>query len=123
VAAGLPVHRADIQARAAAHAPERLPGGVVGEQARPAVVDEDHVNVLGTVRLIRAPRALDERHVVADGLSGGGARGELHEPGEVLEARHELLDAHEGDVHAREGRGEADVPLVLDQRDGTGVRR
>ena len=52
VAAGLPVDRADVQARAAADAVERLLE-LGAEQLRAAVVKQDQVHLLGPVELAR----------------------------------------------------------------------
>jgi hypothetical protein len=54
-------------------------------------------------------------------LAGRGPRRELDEARQVVEARDDLLDAHERDVHAWERGADPDVPLVLDERDGTGL--
>src|SRR5262249_12934831 len=70
VAAGPLVDRADVQAGAAADAVEGLAPGRVGEDAGPAVVQQDEVELLGPVaRGHPGP----ERGIRVHSLPGGGA--------------------------------------------------
>ena len=54
-------------------------------------------------------------------LTGGRARQELGEDLHVLEAGHQLLDAHEGDERVRQGQAHAPVALGLVDRDRAGL--
>ena len=81
------------------------------------------MHLFGTVDLVVLPRSLDERDEVPDRLPRRGARRELEKPGHVLELRHQLLDAHAGHVNAGKRCREADIALVLYERDRPGVRR
>ena len=83
VPAGLPVHGADVEARAAADAGEHLV--VLGaEQRRSAVVEDHDVQLVGTVDLAGAARARDDRRVRREPLAGRG-------PGEQGEQEVELV--------------------------------
>ncbi len=70
------------------------------------------MELLGAVDFAGLARAAVERVVAGERLPGarGGEHGQ--EKREVLEARQDFLDAHDGDVDFRQGAGEARVAFV-----------
>ena len=120
VTSGAAVHGTDVEAGAAADAGERLPADGIGEHARAAVVEQHEVEHLGSVA---GTHARPQRCVRVHALTRRRARQELQEHLEVLEPRQHLLDAHDGDQDAGEGRAHATVALGLDDRDRARSRR
>ena len=60
VSTGLPVDRANVQARSATDAAKSFPGDIIVEESRPPVVYENDVHLLRSVDFGRGPGALDE---------------------------------------------------------------
>ncbi len=118
VAAHAGVDGAVVHAGAAADAAQRGPQLGIGVDARAAVVQDDQVDFLGPVLLALAPGAGDEVEVGAHGLARGGAREDGVERRHVLQPRHDLLEAHDGDVDGRHVGAHAAVALVLDEAEG-----
>ena len=126
VAADLSIDRTCIETRAAADARERLPRDRVTEHRRAAVVEQHDVQLLGPLVFGPPLRTRKQRLVCRESLSGARARQELQEHVEVLEARYDLLDAHQRHVDARQARRQPDVALGLDHdehRPRLGARR
>ncbi|KGC40077.1 hypothetical protein DP42_5166 [Burkholderia pseudomallei] len=105
------VHRAMVHARAAADAAQHV-AEFAGEHPRAAVVDEHHVVFLRAVEIVAAPRARAERRVRRDLLPRRAAAEQAHEQRDVVERRHDALDARRDDVYARERRRQIAVALV-----------
>ena len=116
VAADVLVDRAVVHARAAADAAQRLPTSLASTSDAPAV-DEDEVHVLGAVEFARALDAGQDVDVVRDRLPGRRARQQPHQRRDVLERRHDLLDAGDRDVHFRQRRRQRRVAFVGDHDD------
>ena len=122
VAAHQPVDRADIGAGAAADAAQRLGEHRVLGQGQAAVVQEDDVHFLSAVGAgLHSRGAGDPGDVGGDGLAGGVARQDLEDAQGRFEIRDQLVQAHQGHVHARQGRHQAAVALVGDKADGAGL--
>ena len=119
-AAGLPVDRTDVEARAAANAREHLAVAAAGE-LRPAVVEDHDVKLVRPVLLARAPRAGDQRRVRRQALARAAPREQAQHHRQIGERRDEPLHADEHDVNARQARHEPSVPLVRDEHDRPGV--
>src|SRR6266568_3032677 len=116
VAAAAPVDGTGVEAGAAADAGEEPAHRRVREEARAPVVDHDDV------QLAARHRPVEVRGVRRDRLARGRAREEPDQDREVLEARDDLLDAHAGDVHGREGGAHVGVPLVRADHHAAGLR-
>src|SRR5581483_8508108 len=116
VPAAAPVHRAGIQARAAADA---LEGGAefaaAEDLAAPAIDDDD-------VQLARGPGAVEVRGIRGDRLPRRGAREEPEEDRQLARARHDLLDPHAGDVQRRQRGAEIGIAFVRADDDSAGLR-
>ena len=117
VTGGVLVHRADVHARAAADAGQGLAADRVGEDLGAAVIHKDKVEFLGAVA---GGDARPHGGVWVHALAGGGAGEQLGEDLHVLEAGHQLLDAHQGDEGVRQGQAHAAVALGLEDGDGAG---
>ena len=115
VAADLAIHRAVIQARAAADAVERLALLAIRQQLGAAVVEQHHVELIRPVDLLAAPRPGEKRSVDRERLAGGAAAQQLQKHGQILRARNQLLDARHGDVNLRRRSGQPRVAFVFDQ--------
>ena len=115
VTAGLTIHGAYVQAGAASHAPQCLPGVLVRQYIRASVVDENHVELLWALCFGACPGrgSLEDGDIASHRLSGRCSCRELEESGEITPAGQDLLDAHERDMNGRKGRREADIPFVL----------
>ncbi len=122
VAAHVAIDRADVQARAAADAVERVALFGVGQQRRAVVVEQDDVELLRAVRFARLARAAVHRVVAADQLPGTHRRQHRQEQGKVFQARHHFLDAEQRDHGLRQRGGEPGVALVLGDGDHAGLR-
>ena len=72
VAADRAKHRTRVQTRAAANALQHVALLCVRQQFAAAVVEQDHVKLLGAVGFVRLARAADQRVVAGDGLAGAG---------------------------------------------------
>src|SRR5271165_1211753 len=116
VAPRLAVYGADIEARAAADAAQDIPA-LARKDPRPAVVHEDHVHLVGPVRLARRPRPRDELVVHRDLLGGAGARDQVEKEREVPVAREDLLYADKDDMAPRGRQAEPRVALVRHDHD------
>ena len=88
-----------IEARAAADAVERLALFAVGQQLGAAVVEQDHVELVGAVDFAWRVAARKERRVDRERLARGAARQQLQEYRQILRARNHLLDAGDRDVN------------------------
>ena len=119
MAADILIHRAVVHARAAADAAQRL-ADLAAENGRAAAVDQDEIHVLGAVELAFAFRPGQDVDVVGDRLAGRRARQKAHERRDVLQRRHDLLDARDRDVHFRQRRRQRRIALVGDQHHGSG---
>src|SRR5881296_2550314 len=117
------VRGADIAARAALDAPERLAERWILPHGGAAVVDENEVELLRAVHAdlrleldVRGTRrARDELRVGADLLAGRAAREELQDRGGGVERRNDLLHADDGDVHRGKACRQVGVALVRDE--------
>ena len=118
MAAGPLVDGADVQARRAPDAVEGLAPDLVGKYVRPAVVQEDEVELPRPVTL-RDPGP--ERGVGVHPLGGRGAGEELHKDLEVLPLRDDLLYPHQRDKDGRQRRAHPPVALGLDDGDRSGL--
>ena len=124
------VRRADVAARAAANAAQRLAERGVLAHRGATVVEKDEVQFLWAVHAdlrleldVRGPRRPgDELGVRAELLACRAAREELQYRHRVVERRDDLLDAHERDVHRRERRREIGVALVRDEDERARLR-
>ncbi len=116
VPADAAVDRAGVQAGAAADALQAL-AERRRQHARPAVVQEDQVELLGPVALARPPRAGDKRRIHTKRLPRRPAGQELEEHRQVDQPRDHLLHAHQRDVDAGAGGGEPAVALVGHEHD------
>jgi len=54
-------------------------------------------------------------------LTGGVARQDLEDPEGISEARHQFVDAQQGDMDPRQGGDQPGVALIGDQADGAGL--
>jgi hypothetical protein len=79
------------------------------------------VELLGSIRLVRAPRPGEDGRVRGQPLAGRAAREEPEQQREVGERGYDPLDAHERHVHPRQRAHEPPVPLVRDEADGPGL--
>src|ERR687894_732235 len=118
VAAGPLVDGADVQTRRAPDAVEGLAPDLVRQHVRPAVVEQDEVELLWSVPLGDAG---PERRVRVHPLCGRGAGEELHKDLEVLPLGHDLLYAHQRDEDGRQRRAHPAVALGLDDGDRPGL--
>ena len=109
------------------HAPQRMQRSAsctsLAEHAGAPAVDEDEVHVLGAVELAGALDAGEDVDVVADRLARRRARQQPHQRRDILERGHDLLDAGDRDVHARQRRRQRRVAFVGDQRRPSRSRR
>src|SRR6266576_537860 len=119
VAARPRIHRADVQARTTANAVERLPAHLVGEHARPSVVQQDHVELL---RSVTDRHTGPERRVRVHPLARRGPRQNLEEDLKVGERRDKLLDPKHRHEHRRQCRAHPPVAFRLDDDDRPGLR-
>ena len=121
MAAGALVDRADVEARGAADAAQRLPADLVGERAGAAVVEEHDVHLL---RPVAGRHPGPGRGVGVHPLAGRGPRQQLEEHVEVGPGRHHLLDPDHRDQHLGQRQAHPAVALGLDddQRAGVGDR-
>ena len=118
VPAGAFVDGADVHAGAAADAVQRGAAHLVGQGGAASVVQQDQVDVL---RPVVGRDAGPQRGVRVHPLAGGGPREQLHEHFEVLPARQQLLDAHDGDERFRQRQAHAPVAFGFDDGEGPGV--
>ena len=121
VAADFAVDGAGVEAGATAEAGEQVAVGA-SEDVAAAVVEDDQVELFGTVGFVGAGRAGDDVGVDGDTAADGGADGELEQQGEVGEGGDDFFHAHQGDADARSGGGESAVAFVgeHDERAGLG---
>ena len=119
VAADGLVHRAVVHAGGAADAAQHVLE-LAAEQADAAIVDQDEIEMLGAVRVLRPLHAGEHGEVIGYRLPGGGARQDAHQRGEVFQGRDHLLHAGDDDMHSGQRRHHAAVALVGDQRHGAG---
>ncbi len=122
VTADLAVHRAMIQAGAAANAIERFALLAVGQHLGPSVVQQHHVELVGPVDLLAASWPGKERGVHGQWLAGGAASQQLKEHPQVLSAGNHLFDSRNGNMNFRRRSGEPRVALILDQHDRARIR-
>ncbi len=99
VPAGLPVHRADVDAGRAADAAQRVAPDGVRERPRATGVDEHEVE---RRRPVAGPHARPERRVRVHPLARRRAGQQLEHDREVVPAGDDLLDAHHRDERVRE---------------------
>ena len=118
LAAGPLVDRADVQARGAPDAAQRLAPERVGQDVGPAVVEQDQVEGL---RPVAGRDAGPDRGVRVHPLRGRRAREQLEEDLEVAPRRDELLDAHDRDEDLGERQAHPAVALRLDDHDRAGL--
>ncbi len=65
--------------------------------------------------------AADPGDVGGEQLAGGVLRQDLDDRRGVLQRRHQLLDADQGDMDLRQGGGQPGIPLVGDQGEAAGL--
>ncbi len=106
-----PVHRAVVEAGAAADAAQHVLEDA-SQHLAPPVVEQDDVIGAGAVRVARAARSGGEARVGRHVLARGRAGEEAEDGHGVLERRHHLLDRGEHDMDARQRLGEVAVALV-----------
>ena len=116
VAADVAENRADVQARAAADAMQRVALLGVGEQFRAAVVEQHDVKFLRAVGFAGLARAAIHRVVTRQRLAGAGGGEHRQKQREVFKPRQNFLDAEQRDHRLRQRGGEARVAFVF--RDG-----
>ncbi len=108
------------------HAPQRMQRSAsrtsLAEHARAAAVHDDEVHVLGAVELALALRTREHVDVVRDRLAGRRARQEAHQRRDVLQRRHDLLDAGDRDVDLRQRGRQRRVAFVRDEHHGPALR-
>ncbi len=106
VPADLAIGRADVRARRAADAMQRL-AELRHLAHRAATVVEQH-----QVLLVPRRRPLDERRVDRDALGGRAPRQQAELGHRVVVGGDQLLDPGQHDVHGRDGRRQPPVSLV-----------
>ncbi len=100
VATDLAVHGADVQARAAPDARQDLLH-LGAEDLAASVVEDDDVQLVGTIGLTLAARPGDDVRVRRQVLPGAGSREQVDEQIELLPVREQALHPHDRDVHTR----------------------
>ena len=119
------IHRAHVQARAAADAVQRLPQRRVFQQPAAPVVNDNQVELLRPILIVGPARPGNHAHVRRDALAGGRAGQQTQEHRQILQRRYHLL--HTGQPHVNTGRrgAEPSVPFVGDddQRAGFGHQK
>ena len=109
-----------VHAGAAADAAQHL-AQAFRQHPRAAVVDQDDVHLLRTVRVARPLRPAVERRVLGQLATRGGAHQQPQQRHRMRGRRHQLLDPGGDDVHPGRGRGQLGIALVGDGADRTGV--
>jgi hypothetical protein len=105
------IHRTGVQARAAANAREDF-GGFAAANITAPVVEQDDVEFLGTIAVLRTTRPSDQCGIDRHFLTGGGSCQHLQALLEIRHGRHQFLDAHQRDVNARQRRDHSTVAFV-----------
>ena len=121
VAADFAVHGAMIQARAAADAVQRLAFFRIGQQLRPAIVEQQQIEFVGTIDLVFAARSGKKRRVDRQRLAGGAAAQQIQKYRKILRAGNHLFEARDGDVNLRRRSAEPRVAFVLHHHDGARI--
>jgi len=117
VSADVAIHRARIQARAAANAMKHLALLGIGEQVCTAVIQQDHVKLFRPRALARAARPPHKRVVHGNRLPGAGAREHRPKKREVLQPRNYFFDSGNYHVNLRQRHAKIGVALVRGNRD------
>ena len=94
----------------------------IREQPGPAVVEQDHVEFLRSIRLAGLTRSADERIISRQRLAGAAGREQRPQQREIFELRNQFLDADDGDVNFRERETETGIPFILGDGDHAGIR-
>jgi hypothetical protein len=110
-----------VQAGATPDAVQGVPLLGIGEQARPVIIEQDHVELLRSVDLARLPRSAEHRVVTGEVLAGASSGEHREQKRQIGELRHHLFDADHGHMHLGQSRREPRVPLVLRDRDHPGL--
>ena len=111
VAANHLVRRTDIGACRAANAPQRVAEVRIGVHRRPAVVDQDDVDLV--LRFAPVMKLV----YVRDLLRGGGAGEQSQLCGGVGQRRHQLLPTGDHDQQLRQRGDQVAIALVGDEHD------
>ncbi len=112
-------HRADVQARGATNALQRLLELRVVRHLGAAVVHQDDVQLLGRAVGV-GHRAADDGDVAGEQLRRGAARQRGQDRNDVGELGHQLLDADDGDVNLGQRRDQARIAFVGDDDEAAG---
>jgi hypothetical protein len=115
------VHRADVQARAAPDAIQNF-RQLRAEQAAPAVVDQHHVQLVGTIGFVCQAGAGQDVGVHGQQLAGRAPAQQLQHQTEIGERRNDPLDAHERHMDPRYGRRQPAVPFISGDADAASSR-
>ena len=107
-------HGAGVLARAAADAVERLVERPA-QMARPSVVEDDEVHLLGPVSFFRAAGSRHHREIAAQLLPGGAPGEDGKERQRLLHRRDDFFKPHQRDMNLGERGDHAPVPLVRDE--------
>ena len=89
---------------------------LAAEHGRAARVDDDEVHVLGAVKFALALDPGQNVDVVRDRLPGRRAWEQPHQRRDILQCRHDLLDARDRDMHARQRGTHSTVDFVCYDR-------
>ena len=92
------------------------------QHRRAAIVHQHHMVLVRPIQIALPPRPGGERRVDREILPGGRARQQPQQAGGILERRHDLLDARQHDMDARQRLGQVAVALVGDDHRAAGLR-
>ena len=89
-------------------------GFSAGEHGGTAVIHQDQVELT-----FGRGRAAEQFHVSGGCTAAGAARMHTLQKPQIFERGNNLFQAHDRDLNGREGRGQAHIALVIEQRQGS----